>query len=409
MRLNEKSAIRLACWAESARFAFWALAIDPLKAALTMLGVVIGSAALVLVITIQSVGKTYIVAQVEGIGSNLAYATLDRTETAYSSQDEIALADLAAIRERLAVAERAAGTYDIPIDITLAGRIHRAMLVGVTEQFEDIRRLRITSGRYFSEEDFASHAKICLITDDLAAVLSRDGSLLGTEIQLNDIRCTVIGTFVEGVPTFGQSEIQKDTVLMPFPVIRDITGDQFLQVLYVQAHTPSEVAALTRGVAELLSERHRPQVRYAVENLSSLLETAKRVSRAMTVVLFATALMTLIIAGVGIMNIMLANVAERTHEIGIRRAIGATQRDIRRQFLLEAVFLSFSGALLGVVVAISMTEVAKRFLPYSVDIHVSWLSAVIGFVLPVLIGVVFGNRPAAIASTLSPIDAIRIE
>jgi putative ABC transport system permease protein len=198
-------------------------------------------------------------------------------------------------------------------------------------------------------------------------------------------------------------------VLMPFPVIRDITGDRFFQVLYVQAHSASEVPALTRGVSELLGERHRPQARYSVENLSSVLQTAQRISTAMTLVLLAIALMTLIIAGVGIMNIMLVNVAERTHEIGIRKAIGATQRDIRRQFLLEAVFLSVSGALIGVIGAICMTEVVKTFLPNTVDVHVSWMGAIIGFALPILIGVVFGNRPAAIASALSPIEAIRVE
>jgi putative ABC transport system permease protein len=393
-------------WGESLRFAWSALNHDKLKAALTMLGVVIGSAAVVLVVTIASVGKHYIVAQIEGIGANLTYATLDRTGHVVPA-DELSPADLDAARY-LPEVTAAAGTYDLPVVMNAGVKVVHGRLVGVTEDFQQIRNLRITAGRYFDDEDFASRGRVCLVTDHVAqTAFSSNAAALEHSIRMDNFRCTIIGTFTETVSTFGQSEIQENTLLVPFPLIRIINGNDFFQVIYVQSSSAERVPGLTEDIGTLLRRRHRPEAKYKVENLSSLLSTAREVSFAMTAVLIGVALITLTSGGIGIMNIMLVNVAQRVREIGIRRAIGARQTDIRIQFLLEAVFISVCGAMIGVGLAVVLIGSVAAF--GLAPISISWIGIVVTIVVAAGTGVIFGYEPASRAARLDPVDAMRSE
>ncbi len=409
MRYPDATAARAIRWEESVRFAFWALAGDKLKASLTMLGVVIGSAALVLVVTIASTGKHYIISQIEGIGANLAYATLDRNGASSVLEDELTPDDLMAVRLTLPGVSAVAGTYDIPVDLQLRGKAVHPRLVGVTQDFEKIRNLNITSGRYFDVEDFLAHFKVCLITDHLARTAFGLDSAVGNNIHLDQFGCTIIGTFKEGVPTFGQSEIQEDTLLIPFPLVKSITGENFFQVLYAQAASSAEVSDLTQQMSRLLQSRHRKEARYTVENLSSLLQTANNISIAMSAVLIAIAALTLVTAGTGIMNIMLVNVAQRTHEIGVRKALGARPDEIRVQFLLEAFFISFAGALVGVGMALGLVWSVTRLTEGTVPLGISWTAVAVALVVSSGVGLLFGYRPASEAANLNPIDALRFE
>jgi putative ABC transport system permease protein len=406
--LNAKRG-RVVHWEESVRFAASALAGDKVKASLTMLGVVIGSAALVLVVTIASTGKVYMISQIEGIGANLAYATLDRSGTSPALEDELTPDDLVAARQALPAVRAVAGTYDIPVDFQLSGRAFHPRLVGVTQDFESIRNLQITSGRYFDREDFVSHFKVCLITDRLVQTAFGLDPAVGSTIQVGQFRCTIVGTFKEGVPTFGQSEIQDETLLIPFPLIKDITGDNFFQVLYAQAESSDEVAAMTQQMDQLLISRHRKEARYSVENLSSLLQTANKISIAMSVVLLAIAVLTLITAGTGIMNIMLVNVSQRTHEIGLRRALGARPAEIRLQFLLEAFLISFTGAVAGVAMSVGLIWSLAGLIKHIVPLGVSWTAVLVALLVSNGVGVLFGYRPASEAANLNPVDAMRME
>jgi putative ABC transport system permease protein len=396
-------------WGESIRLAAGAIAADKLKASLTTLGVAIGSAALVLVVTIGSSGKVYIVSQIEGIGANLVYATLNRSDVSSVLEDELSPADLAALGQALPKIRAVAGTYDIPADVQFEGGSFHASLVGVTRDFQKIRNLRITSGRYFDPEDFLSHFRVCLVTDKLAQSALGFQPAVGKFIRLNQFRCVVIGTFQEGVPTFGASEIQDATLLVPFPLVRDITGDDFFQVLYAQAASSDEVPAMTQRIVRVLRDRHRKEARYSVDNLSSLLETVGKISVAISVVLIAIAILTLTVAGTGIMNIMLANVSQRTHEIGIRKALGARPAEVRLQFLLESFFISFAGAVVGVLTALGIVWSLRWWLQNTIPVSVSWTAALVALVVSSGVGVLFGYRPASEAANLSPMDALRVE
>jgi len=392
---------------ECVRLAVGALKADKMKAFLTTLSVLIGSASLVLVLTIAGTGKKYIVSRIEGIGANLAYASLSRSGASPTVEDELTLADLKAIQNSLPAVRAVAGTYDAPIDYQIAGRPRHARLVGATADFLRIRNLHILSGRYFDDEDFRALSKVCLVTDYVA---EHNPSLaLGDSLRIDQFRCTVIGTFTEGVPTFGQSEIQAQTVLVPFPIAKLITGDSFLQVIYAQAESSSEVPELTAQMKQLIQSRHRPEARYEVENLSSLLHTAGDVSLAMTAVLLAIGLVTLTVGGTGIMNIMLATLAERKREIGLRKAVGARSSEIRLQFLLEALFISSAGSMAGAFVAVSLVVITAGFIKDFVNLNISWVGVIFALAVSSSVGVLFGYQPASRAAGLNPVEALRTE
>jgi putative ABC transport system permease protein len=397
MHFNPRATESMIPWGESIRVALRSIAVEKLRASLTTLAVVIGSAAIVLVVTISSTGEFYIVSLIEGIGANLAYATLSRGASTVL-EDELTPDDLTAVRQSISALRAVAGTYDLPVDLRIRGKARRARLVGVTGDFEKIRNLRITSGRYFDEGMFQSRFKVCLITDHLARIAFGFDPAVGNTVQLGDFRCTVIGTFDEGVPTFGRAEIQDSTLLIPFPLVKDITGDNFFQVLYAQAASSSEVATMTQQMDQLLRRRHRKEARYSVENLASILETANKISLAFRAVLLAIVALTLTVAGAGIMNIMFFNVTQRTHEIGIRKALGARPVEIRLQFLLEAVFISFTGGVVGVVTALASLLAVTSLIGATVPLRISWTSIVIALLVPSGIGVLFGYRPASDAA-----------
>jgi putative ABC transport system permease protein len=396
-------------WEENVRLALRALIVDKVKAFLTMLGVMIGSASIVLVVTIASSGKLYVVSQIEGIGANLAYATLDRSEATTVPADELSTDDLNRIRLSLPMVAAAAGTYDVPITFSLHGRLIHARLVGVTEEFQKIRNLVVLSGRYFDAEDYSSRSRVCLITERVAEEAFPFEPATGRTLEIQQFQCTIIGVFKEGVPTFGMSEIQQETVLVPFPLVKTITGDDFFQVIYAQAKSSAEVPAMTSGIESALRTHHREVARYQVQNLVSVLHTVGSVSVALSLVLMAVALLTLITAGTGIMNIMFVNIAQRTREIGLRKAIGARPAEIRMQFLLEAAFISFAGAAIGVVIAMGLVWLVTGWVTADVPISISWSGVSIALLLSTAIGTSFGYQPASRAASLNPVEALRAE
>jgi putative ABC transport system permease protein len=396
-------------WKECVYLALSALHVDKLKAFLTTLSVTIGSAAIVLVVTAAGTGKNFIMSRVEGIGTNVAFATLDRDKDPTTLEDELTPSDLVAIHQSVSMAVAAAGTYDLPVDFQLHGRVRHARLVGVTEDFRKIRNLRIDWGRYFDRHDFASRNRVCLVTDQIASGAFASGLTEGVNLKMEQFNCTIIGVFHEGVPTFGQSEIQPETVLVPFPLVKPITGDNYFQVIYAQASTSSEVPTMTAKLEHVLRSHHRKQAHFTVQNLSSLLQIADNVSLALFALLLGTGMITLIVGGTGIMNIMFATVAERTQEIGLRKALGARPSEIRLQFLMEASLISLIGAIAGVVVAIALLVWAAGLIKGEVDVQVSWEGVVVAMLLTTMIGILFGYQPAHKAATLNPVEALRAE
>jgi|HubBroStandDraft_1064217.scaffolds.fasta_scaffold37007_2 putative ABC transport system permease protein len=414
--MNEVAPSSAIHWSETWHLAMEALRANRVRAALTMLGVVIGSACIVLVVTIGLTGRTFVRHQIEAVGSNLVFASLAQPAASQNValSDEISESDMEAVRQAVPQVIRVAGTSDLPLTVLAGGKAVPVVMVGVTPEFEQIRNLIIPQGRYFDSDDFASVSKVCVVSEHLADTVAPGQNIAGEELHVGELTFTVIGVFRERIDTFGQSEIRSDSLLVPFPLVRYYTGSSYLVTLYAQAGRAEYVPLVTDRVAQILKSRHRPEAEYNVDNLSSILDTSRRISFALTIVLLLVALLALVISGIGIMNIMLVTVTERTREIGLRKAIGARPREILYQFLVEAILISGVGALIGIGIAVAIplsVDVLAHFLPLpaGIQIPVSWLSVLAAFVVSCATGVLFGYLPARTAAQLQPVESLRFE
>ena len=415
-----------AFWNETIQLAVQALRANKVRAILTMLGVIIGSASIVLVVTVSLAGKRYVISEIEGVGSNLVLAEMINpgTSETVALADQITPGDLQAVQQDIPQVQRAAGTTDLRMSVTVAGQVHPIALVGVTEGFNEVRRLVILKGRYFDQDDMMSRSKVCLITEQLASSMFPESDPVGQDLAIGELHFTIIGVFRERVASFGLTEITAESVIVPFPLIKDYTGTDYFKTFYAQADSPDDVLAVTERVAEVLASRHRPEARYRVYNLAGILDAARNISRALTVLLILIALIALSISGIGIMNIMLVTVTERTREIGIRKAIGAPRDAILYQFLTEAVLISGTGALAGIAIGILIPVTANFVLRLPVvadflsdvmgstsdiSVPISWASVVLAFVVSCSTGLIFGYLPANRAAKLQPTESLRYE
>jgi putative ABC transport system permease protein len=404
------------CWSDTWSFAMDALRANKLRSVLTVLGVAIGSGAFVLVVTVALTGRKYIIHEIEAVGSNIVYAQLAQSNPSQAMvlADEINMSDLQAVRQSIPQVLRAAGTTDRQMTVVAAGKTWPVAMVGVTQGFQQIRRLIVTRGRYFDDADFTMVSKVCLLSQHLAETVFPGQDPVGQTIHVGELAFSVVGVFRERIDTFGQSEIRTDSVLVPFPLIQYYTGSSYIVTLYAQADRPQDVPLVTEEVARILKSRHRPEAEYNVQNLSSILETTRNISVAMMLVLLLIAILALVISGIGIMNIMLVSVTERTREIGIRKAIGARGIEIRYQFLLEAVLISLIGAVIGITVAVAVPFFIQSLLrllpaPAGLIIPTSWPSVAVSFIFSCSIGVIFGYLPAKSAAALPPVESLRYE
>jgi putative ABC transport system permease protein len=313
-----------------------------------------------------------------------------------------------AVRAAIPQVAEVAGTREIPQVVVVEGVERPVSLVGVTEGFHRIRNLVVLRGRFLDPDDISQRSKSCVITEDLAKLLFPAEDPVGRSVRMGELSFTVVGVFRERVATFGQSEIQKESVVIPYSLMK-YYADDFIRVLYVQAARPEDVAAVTREVEHVLHSRHRPEAVYQVQNLTALLDAAKNISLALTVILLLIAFIALVISGIGIMNIMLVTVSQRTREIGIRKAIGARKREILSQFLLEAFLISATGGVIGILIAVLIPVIIEPLLPGNLTVPISGVSIVVAFLVSCLTGVFFGFLPANRAAKLQPTESLRYE
>jgi putative ABC transport system permease protein len=235
---------------------------------------------------------------------------------------------------------------------------------------------------------------------------SRAGAVNQT-IRLYGLQFTIIGTFHEKVETFGQSEVERDTILVPITVLRYFTPVERIDPMYVQVRSPDEVDRVATRVQQIVEGRHRSGARYRVDTLTAILNAAKNISLILSAVLVLVSAITLVISGIGIMNIMLVTVTERTREIGVRLAVGASARDIQLQFLTEAMIVSLTGGTIGILAGVAIPLSAGFFA--GVKIPISPVAVVVAFGVSCLVGLIFGILPANRAAHLNPTEALRYE
>ena len=229
----------------------------------------------------------------------------------------------------------------------------------------------------------------------------------GQTFQIAGIPFTIVGTFKESVDTFGQTEITDQTILIPYSVARYFTGTDSVKQLYFSVRSMEEVPDASKEIIRIISSRHKPSSVYKAQNLKELLTTADVIAKALTAVLVMVAMVTLAVGGVGIMNIMLANVRARIREIGIRKALGATYREIKLQFLAEAVIISLTGGVVGTIVGLALPLSVRLFTDYKLPIS-GW-SVVVALAAAVIVGVIFGTVPATRAAQMDPVESLKYE
>ncbi|MCC6291025.1 MAG: ABC transporter permease [Bryobacterales bacterium] len=399
-------------WSEALTFSWAALRANKVRTLLTALGLVIGNASVILVVTISLTSRDYILEQIRGIGSNMIYAFYEAgSQTATNiDADFVKMADVEAVREQLGPRITAAtgimSNYD---RLVIEGREQDVAVLGTDEYYAPVRNHVLLAGRFLEASDVALRQKVAMLTGRLAERLyGSPRNAVGAVIKVHGLQFTVIGVFREKTSTYGLSELAGETIVIPISVIRYFTPVERIDPMYVQVRTPDDVVPVTGVVQQILESRHRPGARYRVENLTAILEAASSIALILTLVLILVAAIALIISGIGIMNIMLVTVTERTREIGIRKSIGATRGEILRQFLLEAVLISVGGGFLGIALGVAV-PLSARYFSDGLDIPISGVSVAVAFAVSFLVGIVFGLLPANRASRLSPVEALRYE
>lgn len=387
-----------------------ALRANKVRAVLTSIGVIIGSASIVLVVTVALTSRKYVISQIEAVGSNLVWAEMVKTpDKVQPLSYQLTLADMQAMRTTIPNVVAVAGISDMPMTVVVEGQTRTVALIGVTQSYQQIRRLIVLRGRYFDPEDMAVRSKVCLITQELSLRVFGADNPIGRSLRMGELTFTVIGVFRERVATYGLSEMQEESVLIPLPLMTYYKGQEILSSLYAQASGPDQVKSLERQMTQLLKSRHPAEAEYHVQTLTAILSAARTISFALTVLLVMVALIAMLISGIGIMNIMLVTVRERTREIGVRKAIGAPRKEIMAQFLIEAFLISGGGAVLGILIGLAIPVAVQQLLPGNLRVPISGTSVVVAFLVSSLTGLFFGWLPANQAAKLDPVESLRYE
>ena len=395
-----------------------ALAIDSFKASkarflLTMLGMVIGSASIILVFSFGLSGKKYALDMISSLGPNkveMQYAGGDVMGPGnVSTPDSMTIEDMRAVADQVPGIIASSPMIESHYNISIGNGVSKnAMLLGVSPQYRQVRNLKLLAGRFFDDQDATTHASVVVMVASLATELYGDTqAAVGKTVSVSGIPFTVIGVFTESMDTFGTSEISERTLLTPYEVARYFKGDETLKEIFFSMHDSSEVEPAAKQITQIISSRHRSSSVYKAQTLTEVLGTMDKIATRLTIVFTAVSFITLLVSGVGIMNSMLANVKARTREIGIRKALGATRREIRMQFLTEAVFLSLSGGIVGCFVGLAVPISISFLTPYKLPID--FRSAIAALLTSVLVGVAFGTFPANGAAALDPVETLKYE
>jgi putative ABC transport system permease protein len=394
------------------------LAIDSFCASktrflLTMLGMVIGSASIILVATLGLTGRQYALSMIASIGPNMIEMQYVGGSVAgpdnVAVRDDMTREDMAAVLDQVPGIIASSPMLEIHDNISMGSGVSKdALLLGVSPQYKEVRNLKVLAGRFFDDQDAATHAKVAVIVAPLAkALFGSYAAAVDQTISVRGIPLTVIGVFKESVETFGMSEVSDQTILIPYAVARYFTGTDSVKQIFFTVATSRDVEPAAGRILNVIRSRHRPTSVYNAFTLTEVLRVMGSIATMLTIVLTLASFITLIVSGVGIMNSMLANVQSRLKEIGIRKALGATSREIHLQFLTESVFISLAGGTVGTLLGLAIPLGVRIFTDFKIPIS-PW-SAVIALGTSVVVGVIFGTLPASRAAKLDPVTTLKYE
>lgn len=396
-----------------------ALRVNKMRSGLTMLGIIIGVGAVIAMLAVGTGASKKIAEQISSMGSNLLIVLPGATTSGgvrmgAGTQPTLTLADSKAIlKEAPAVAE--VGPIHNGVAQVVYGHLNWATgVIGTTPGMLNVRDWTLSAGRAFTEQDVKSATKVCMLGQTVVDNLFGDMNPIGQIIRIKKVPFTVIGVLgSKGQSPTGQD--QDDTIYVPVTTAqKKLFGTSFpgmIRIIMVKAKSAEDLSAAEKQINELLRQRHhlgqKQENDFTVRNLTQMMQAAEQSTKVMTLLLGAIASVSLLVGGIGIMNIMLVSVTERTREIGIRMAIGAKTWDIRLQFIIEALTLSLIGGILGILIGVSGSKLLSILAGWPTI--VAPLSIVMAFGFSGLVGIFFGFYPAYKASLLDPIDALRYE
>ena len=401
---------------EALRIALRALTVNKVRSALTMLGIIIGVTAVIALVSIGQGFSAYITKQFAGLGTNVLFVSRDRRT---DNAQQLTMADARALNDPIAVpgVQAVAPVYQGSGVASYGSNKTTTEVAGVTPEYQGVRNYQVGSGRFLSQEEVNYQQRVAILGYTVAQALFPDGAYpIGETIRLKDVSFEVIGVLAQkGTSGPGNSD---DTVLVPISTAQSrlfaaptVRGEPVVSMINVQSRSKEETDATQEGITTVLRQRHRIGAGetddFRVGNQADLLDTMSNVTTTLTLFLGAIAGISLLVGGIGIMNIMLVSVTERTREIGLRKAIGAGRRDILLQFLIEALFLSLIGGGLGIGLGMLASRLIGPALNVPTTVTAQSVSLAVGF--SAAVGMVFGIYPAMRAARLHPIEALRYE
>jgi putative ABC transport system permease protein len=407
----------------SIRIALRALRVNKLRSTLTMLGIIIGVAAVITMIAVGSGAQARVEEQIRNLGTNLIIVlpgsvTASGVRLGLGTRNTLTEGDAYAIQREIPAVQAAAPSLRSGGQVVHGNNNWSTVFYGITHEYLEARNWVVAAGRMFDTAELSGAAKVALLGETVARNLFGDADPIGQVIRIRKVPFTVIGTLErKGQSLLGQD--QDDVVLMPITTLRSRVQGQapgqgklrLVGSISVKVREGEDMKAVEEDIRTLLRQRHRIQPGqeddFNLRNLSEVLAAREESSRIMTLLLAAVASVSLLVGGIGIMNIMLVSVTERTREIGLRMAVGARARDILAQFLVEAVTLALVGGMLGIVLGVAGSVAIAQLAQWRVELSPEAIALAVGFAAAV--GVFFGFYPARKASRLAPIEALRYE
>jgi putative ABC transport system permease protein len=398
------------------RMAFRALGRNKMRTALTMLGVIIGVAAVICTVSIGEGATQRIQAAIEDMGANMVWieaggVNLNGVRTGNGATKSLTVDDLKAIQDQITVVSHVTPNVDVRAQVVYGNQNWSTSARGVSPDYLFVRKLAVDHGAFFGQDEMDRAENVCVLGHTVVNILFMNDDPVGQTIRVNNQPCKVIGIIeAKGQSATGQD--QDDMILMPYTTVqKKIKGINWLDDIWASAATPDLIPEAEKEITDLLRERHhlRPgqlddfNIRHPVDIANAMADSA----RMMEILLASIASIALFVGGIGIMNIMLVSVTERTREIGVRMAVGASEKDVQMQFLSEAVVMSLMGGAIGLVFGMISSVLVARLLQWPTAVSLS--AVLIAFVFSACVGIFFGYYPAWKAASLDPIEALRYE
>src|ERR1043165_598679 len=400
------------------RVAFRALVRNKMRAALTMLGIIIGVSAVIAMVSIGQGASSSVRAQIESIGTNLLFVSAGtqnvggvRSGTGDTGTNTLTVDDLDAIKREVPSVSMVTPSVNARTQMVAGNQNWNTGLTGVSEQYPEIRKWPVASGSFFTDADVRTAARTLVIGQTLADNLFPGADPIGQDIRINSLPFRVVGVMAKKGQD-AQGRDQDDVAFAPFTTVqKKILGRDRVQIAYVSAISQDATYTAQEQITDLLRQRHKLTANepsdFTVRNMTDIAEAANETSKTMTILLACIAGVSLLVGGIGIMNIMLVSVTERTREIGIRMAIGARSSAVRTQFLIESIVLSLTGGTSGIILGVVLSLAIPAFLGWPT--LVSALAIVGSVLFSAAVGIFFGYYPARKAAALDPIEALRYE